>query len=380
LEELAGQEINFVEHFQKEILQCWIPRAIDTVHGGFHENYAEDWSEAPDLSRSLVYHSRMIWLAAVGGESDAVEHGFTTLWEKFWDQDYGGFVWSVPLDGGVFDPEKHLYGNAFAVFAMAKAGKKSDADWAFQWLDLHAHDDEQGGYVETCWSDGEQNLSSDGKDSLGTPYGLKSMNTNLHIMEALIELYRLSGEERVKKRLQEVFDIFRTRFAQPDGSLNYYLTKELVPASDIDSYGHAMEAAFLMIEAAEALERDVKETWSLAKVMVDRTLTIGWDAEHCGMFNEGRFHKSAHDRNKVWWVQAESFNILRVMADQFGGQYSQFRDEQWQFIERHIIDSVYGGWQPCVRQDGSRIDGHVKSDAWTEGYHQGRAVIMSCGK
>ena len=214
---MAGQAIDFSEHFQRHILDRWIPRSVDIVHGGFHQNYAEDWSELPDSSRSLVYHARMIWLAALGGNQEVADKGCKTLWEKFWDSDYGGFVWSTELDGAVQDPEKHLYGNAFAVFALAKAGKKNDADWAFQWFDLHAHDDENGGYIETCWSDGDPNLSSDGKDSLGTPYGLKSMNTNLHIVEALIELYHLSHDSRVKMRLQEVFDIFRTRFDQPDG-------------------------------------------------------------------------------------------------------------------------------------------------------------------
>ena len=331
----------------------------------------------PDTSRNLVYHARMIWLAAAGGDLDVAEHACKTLWEKFWDQHYGGFVWSVPLDGGVIDPEKHLYGNAFAVFALAKAGKKDDANWAFQWFDLHAHDDENGGYVETCWSDGEPNLSSDGKDSLGTPYGLKSMNTNLHILEALIELYRLNGDAKVRSRLQEAFDIFRTRFAQPDGRLIYYVTKELVPASDVDSFGHAMEAAFLMIEAAEALDCDVEGTWSLSRAMVDRTLTVGWDSVHRGVFNEGHFDQPPHDRNKIWWVQAESFNVLRIMAERYGEPYTRFRDEQWAFIEEFMIDARYGGWRPCVQPDGSRIVGHVKSDGWTEGYHQGRAVFLA---
>jgi cellobiose epimerase len=351
-----------------------LPRAVDAVHGGFHQNYAEDWSELPDTSRSLVYHSRMTWLAAAGGLTDIADEGCRTLWEKFWDQDYGGFVWEVGLDGGVMDPEKHLYGNAFAVFALAKAGKGDDANWAFQWFDLHAHDDVNGGYVETCWSDGEQNLSSEGKDSLGTPYGLKSMNTNLHIMEALIELYKLRPDDRIRGRLQEVFDMFRTKFAASDGKLNYYLTKELVPASDVDSYGHAMEAAFLMIEAAEVLSSDVEATWDLAKAMVDRTLSVGWDIEHAGMFNEGHFGQPPHDLDKVWWVQAESFNVLRVLAERYGKPYGQFMSSQLAFIERFVIDQKHGGWRSTVNHDGCPKPGLSKSDGWTEGYHQGRAV------
>ena len=319
----------------------------------------------------------MIWLAAAGGLTDIADEGCRSLWEKFWDQDYGGFVWEIGLDGGVIDPEKHLYGNAFAVFALSKAGKKDDANWAFQWFDLHAHDEEHGGYAETCWSDGEQNLSSEGKDALGTPYGLKSMNTNLHILEALIELYKLSRDPKVRERLVETFNLFRTTFAKQDGKLIYYVTKDLIPASDIDSYGHAMEAAFLMIESAEALNQDIDSTWSLAKAMVDRTLLVGWDNEHGGMFNEGHFDKLAHDRNKIWWVQAESLNVLRLMASRYGEPYEALRQKQRAFIESHMIDHVHHGWRSSLSEDGSRVPNLNKSDAWTEGYHQGRAIQLT---
>lgn len=377
MEELAGQKIDFQSHFHEHILRCWIPRAVDAVNGGFQQNYAEDWTELPDESRSLVYHCRMIWLAAAAGETAVADEGCRSLWEKFWDQDYGGFVWSIPNNGGSLDPEKHLYGNAFAIFALAQAGKKEDAMWAFQWIDLHAHDELNGGYFETCWSDGEPNLSSEGLDSLGTPYGLKSMNSNLHMMEALIELYHLSEDPKVRQRLQETFDVFRTRFAYSDGRLIYYATKELAAATDIDSYGHAMEAAFLMIESAEALEKNVEETWAQAKTMVDRTIQAGWDTQNGGMFNEGHFGKPAHDRRKIWWVQAESFNVLRILAQRYGEPYQGLCDHQWAFIKNHMIDHEHTGWRPTVNEDGSRIPDLNKSDAWTEGYHQGRAVLLA---
>lgn len=319
----------------------------------------------------------MIWLAAAGGETEIAEEGCKSLWEKFWDQDYGGFVWCIGLDGKTGDSEKHLYGNAFAIFALAKAGKNWDANWAFQWMDLHAHDEVNGGYIETCWSDGEQNLSSEGLDALGTPYGLKSMNTHLHILEALIELYNISRDDKVQLRLREVLTLFRTKFVTPDGKLNYYMTQDYVPASEIDSYGHALETAFLMVEAAYSVDDHLDEVWVLAKALVDRAITWGWDSVNSGFFNEGHFDKPAHDRKKIWWVQAEAFNVLRLMALKYGDEYSPLRDKQLAFIEKHMIDYDHKGWLPAVNEDGSPISGLDKSDAWTEGYHQGRAIQLA---
>jgi len=377
LEELAGKEIDWQAHFDRHIAGCWLPRAVDAVNGGFHQTYAEDWSSLPDTSRSLVYHARMIWLAASAGMTEIADKGCKELWEKFWDPNYGGFVWKTSLDGKITDPEKHMYGNAFAVFALAKAGKNWDADWAFQWMDLHAHDDVNGGYVETCWSDGEQNLTTDGKDALGTPYGLKSMNTHLHILEALIELYNQTGDDKVRTRLREVLALFHTKFVTSDGKLFYYVTQDYNQASDVDSYGHALETAFLMIEAAYYVDDHVDETWVLAKALVDRSISVGWDAVHGGVFNEGHFDQSAHDRQKIWWVQAESFNVLRLMALQYGEPYASLRDKQWAFIERFMIDEEHNGWRPTLKENGSPIPGTNKSDAWTEGYHQGRSVLLA---
>lgn len=319
----------------------------------------------------------MVWLAAAGGEKAIAEKGAKELWEKFWDQDYGGFCWECDLSGEITVSEKHMYGNAFAVFALAKAEQKWDANWAFQWMDLHAHDDEFGGYVETCWSDGEQNLSSDGTDSLGTPYGLKSMNTHLHILEALIELYNISGDDKVRKRLLEVFELFRTKFVTNDGKLYYYMTRDYKPASSVDSYGHALETAFLMIEAAYYTDVAVEETWTLTRAIVDRCLEVGWDKEFGGIYNEGTFEEGPHDLTKIWWVQAESLNALRLMAAQYGGHYIDYYHQLWQFIEQYQIDREHGGWLAKVQRDGTVIPGLQKSDAWTEGYHQGRAVLLA---
>ncbi|MBS1703231.1 MAG: AGE family epimerase/isomerase [Armatimonadetes bacterium] len=376
MEELAGSQIDFAEHFRDHIFSRWIPSAIDPVHGGFHQNYSEDWTELPDRTRSLVYLCRMIWLAAVGGHQEAVEHGCKTLWEQFWDNDYGGFVWEIGLDDTVVESEKHLYGQAFAVFALARAGKLADANWAFQWFDLHARDPLYGGYVETLWSNGDQKVTGEGTDALGTPYGLKSMNAHLHLLEALTELGHALPDQRVIGALNEVFDVFRKWLAFPDGRLLYYATQDYRSASEVDSYGHAMEAAFLLVEAAEVLDLAVEETWAQAKTIVDRTLSVAWDHDHGGLFYEGEFGKPPHNCDKIWWAQAESFNVLRLMAERFGSPYTNFCDRQWRFISDHIIDHEHKGWRPIVLADGSPISGSIKSDAWTEGYHQGRATLQ----
>ena len=51
-------------NLQSQVLAKWYPTAVDTLRGGFHQNYREDWTLDPRENRSLVYQSRLTWLAA----------------------------------------------------------------------------------------------------------------------------------------------------------------------------------------------------------------------------------------------------------------------------------------------------------------------------
>ena len=61
-----------------ELTTHWYPAAIDREHGGFHENFARDWSPRPDSSKSLVYQSRMTWTAAAYAQFDRARS------DEFW--------------------------------------------------------------------------------------------------------------------------------------------------------------------------------------------------------------------------------------------------------------------------------------------------------
>lgn len=362
------------EHFNRHIAGCWLPRARRDSEWGFHQNYDVAWNPLPDTHRALVYHCRMLWLAAVAGDTETVEAAVAELHTKFWDKDYGAYYWRLNLDGKQSVLSKHQYGNAFAIYALAKAGKLEEAMKVFEWVNKFAHDEENGGFFDECSRNGRPRLEG-GSDEIKTPYRYKSMNTSLHLMEAFNELYRLGKDATVRKRLAEMLDLYMNSFTTSEGVMYYYLTHNLKPASDIDSYGHAVEAAFLMAEAAEALGENVDAVWERGRAIVDRTLSIAWDQKNGGLFYEGTFTEGVDNSRKYWWAQAENFNVLKHLARRFGGDYARLRDEQWAFIERFQIDEENFGWIADVAADGTRDPNQPKSDGWTEGYHQGRAVL-----
>jgi mannobiose 2-epimerase len=401
-------------NLRNEVLAKWYPRAVDERQGGFIQDFREDWTAAPGDGRSIVYQSRLTWTAARAAEIDPpqkaaylryVRHGLDALETRMWDGKDGGFYWSVDASGAPdtkYGYGKHAYGVSFGIYACAEAYRATRdpraldlAKRAFLWLDSRAHDEDHGGYFEALTRDGspimtppagEQRSDQPGttygeqSDQLGTSYGGKSMNAHIHLLEAFAELYGVWPDPHLRSRLLEVFLVVRDRIAAPDGYLNLTFAPDWTPASHGDSYGHDVETAYLLVEAAEALgiRKEDAQTWTVARRLVDHALTYGWDAKHGGFFDEGPANGEAARRDKIWWTQAEGLNALLLMHERYGKSTAKYWEaflREWEFIRDHQVDGHNGGWYPAVAEDGAPKPGRNKSDSWTDPYHQGRALM-----
>ena len=396
---VADQTMN---NLQTQVLAKWFPAAINREQGGFDQNFAYDWSKLPGSERSIVYQSRLTWTAAqaalrLPGEEfiyrNFARHGIEALSKQMWDAQNGGFYWQV--DGGVADRqgEKHVYGNAFAIYALSAAYRATKdpsalrlAQQDFFWLE-HAHDAKNKGYFEALRRDGTPILApvSDEQmsDYIGTRYGYKSMNTHIHLLEAYGALYEVWPEPKLKTRLNELFELVRDKIAVEPGALNQYFTLDWRPIPAEDSYGHDIETAYLLTEAAHILGRDNDpKAKRAARMLVDHTLDVAFDKELGGIANDGGVFGGIHNPDKVWWSQAEALNALLLMHELYGTgpnadpRYWQAFLKQWNFIRQYQIDPVNGGWFSYVKADGTPPEAtRVKSDRWTESYHQGRALM-----
>ena len=392
----AEIETNLQEH----VLGVWYPRSIDSEHGGFYENFSENWTRRSNNTKSIVCQSRLTWTASriVLRNAELAEkyltyanHGATFLRNKMWDHETGGFYWSISKNGRPSTgrgPEKHVYGNAFGIYSLATHFHASHdsasldlAKTAFAWLEEHAHDSVNDGYFENFDGTGTpiMNSSNGSRDPLGVPYGWKSMNSHIHLLEAFAALYEVWPDTFVKIRLQEVFEIVRDRIVVAPGAQGLFFTQDWRPLPDHDSYGHDVETAYLLVEAEEILRGETSEdTWRIARQIVDHSLDYGWDTEHGGFFDGGGVFGPATRRDKVWWVQAEGLNALLLMHTRFGVETDRFWNaflQEWAFISDHQIDRKHLGWFANLSEEGVSQPGANKGDAWTENYHQGRALM-----
>lgn len=397
---LAGE---MESSLQAHILSPWFPAAINGKQGGFDQDFDESWKNTGSGTRSIVYQSRLTWVASEIAHRypkrapefrPAALHGLASLRDEMWDKQDGGFFWEisdVSSPRPVRDGEKHVYGISFGIYAGAACYHATRdpaaldlAKRAFQWLDSHAHDAKNGGYFEALTRDGKPILvppTPTATDFIGTRYGFKSMNTHIHLLEAFTALYEVWPDPIVKKRLRETFHVVRDKVAVFPGCLNLFFTPDWRPVPDHDSFGHDIETAYLLAEASKALRQtDDPETWKMARMLVDHALEFGWDAEGGGFYDNGSAFHPAIDTTKVWWTQAEGLNALLLMHERYGSATPKYWNaflKQWDFIRRFQIDSRNRGWFPSVEKDGKAPAGQTKSNAWTDPYHQGRALMNS---
>jgi len=383
------------QNLQEHILKPWFPRCVDKARGGFIQDYAEDWTESRDGNKTLVYQARLTWMAAQVALSkpelakeylEYSNHGLDFLADKMWDEKNGGFFWNVDANGkptGERKNEKHVYGISFGLYAASvnyKATKNLKAlelaKKTFDWLEKHAADGEKNGYFEALTVSGTQ-ASGEGSDWIGTAYGYKSMNTHIHMLESLTAFYEVCPTAVVKSKLHSIYNIVHDKICvNPEGVMHLYFHNDWTPVPDLDSFGHDLETAYLLIEAAEALGLGIDRD-PLPSALVKHALVMGWDETHGGFYDEGGTFRKAIVTDKVWWVQAEGLNAFSLMyAKQL--KASKIWDvflKQWEFIQKFQIDHKNGGWITSVSAEGVAKPGQSKSDQWKEPYHQGRAVL-----
>jgi cellobiose epimerase len=404
--EAARLRTKLYDLLSQELTRHWYPHGVNNRRGGFHQSMTRDWSLRPDENAFLVYQARMTWTAAAfaafsGAHHDEfvgyARHGIAFLDDRMRDKEQGGFHWIVGA-AGTLDPrlgdEKHVYGTAFVVYAASvvrqvigdERALKVARD-AFDWLEQHAHDQKHGGYFEAIRRDGTPILSwqasaplSQRTDRLGVYYGFKSMNSHIHLLEALTELAKVDDRPIVHERLRETFLIVRDRIAVEPGALNLYLTPDWRAIPAHDSFGHDVETAYLLVEAARELKLpDDPQTWQVARLLVDHALEWGWDEQYGGFYDKGEsFGGGAFDLKKVWWTQAEGLNTLLLMHrydKRRTDRYSKAFWKQWAFIEKHMIDPIDGGWYAETTRDGRLIGNGDKANQWKANYHTSRALM-----
>jgi cellobiose epimerase len=377
------------------LFNAWFPAAVDQKRGGYFQYMDRAWLAIPEQERFVVYQARLTWccaMAALRGSRPHLEwtqHGLDGLWNTFWDSRSGGFFWWADIKGkahGRSAEEKHTYGLAFALYATAGAARALGTPEslgrlkeAWTWFDTSLHDGVHGGWFEVCDAQSSPILEAPSgrtRDIFGLPYGSKAQNSQLHVMEALTEVYRAWPNPAVAERLREMIEVIAVKMLSSEGHLHLLCTRDWQAMSDQASHGHDIEAAFLLRDALDALGESNPEVEAMAKKLAIHALEHAWDSEHNGLVDgpkTGRWGSI-----KVWWVQAESLGALAYFTGEGGEDetfFSPYLTKQWAFIRDWMLDPEHGGMYPYTSLDGREAREMRKGDPWSGLYHEARAFM-----
>lgn len=342
--------------------------------------------------RHLVNQARLIWtfsfvhrLGYDDREHDyreAAQCGYRFLTERLIDRRNGGFAWLAEADGRIVDLRKILYGQAFALYALVEyhraTGLSEPLDHArslFELVQDRMHDAANSGWVEHCEADFTP-LASHASVSGMPGTGLRSANTHLHWMEALIELADVTGGSSALSALEEALHINGTWFFPDDpGDYRNFRRPDWKAIDDLGpdlvSYGHNMEFAWLMIRAQEVL--DVPPDWDRFEALLRHALRFGFDYEKGGFYWAGPGHGPASDREKIWWVQAEA---LAALTDALRHRRDASYERAMELLLRWIVEGqrMPGGlWAPRVDARGRRTP-ILAPGAYKSAYHEVRGM------
>lgn len=377
------------EELEGNILPFWMNKMTDRERGGFYGRISGEDVLMPDEPKGAILNARILWTFSAAYRLLKKPEYLATatrakryLLDFFYDKQFGGIYWSVDCEGNPLDTKKQIYALGFAIYGLSEyaraTGDEEALEYAirlFEVIEKYSFDAEKNGYVEALTRDwqpiADMRLSDKDENEK------KTMNTHLHILEPYANLYRVWKDGRLKTQLKNLIELFVTKILDTQTyHLNLFFEDDWTNKYHLISYGHDIEASWLIHEAALVLgDETVLKQIEPVIVRIARAADEELNAD--GSMTYERFSdKGETDRELHWWVQAE--NVVGHL-----NLYQHFGDEEalstalrcWQFIKDKLIDRENGEWYWSRFADGSINRNDDKAGFWKCPYHNGRMCL-----
>lgn len=377
------------EELVANILPFWMDKMTDQTHGGFYGRITGTEKLMPEAEKGAILNARILWTFSSAYRLLKKEEYLTTatrakrfIIDHFYDKEYGGVFWSLDYKGHPLDKKKQIYALGFAIYGLSEfhraTGDKEALDYAirlFESIEEHSFDVVKNGYCEALTRDWKE--MTDMRLSDKDENERKTMNTHLHILEPYTNLFRVWKDQRLEKQLRNLIELFTDKILNIEtGHLELFFNDDWISKYRVISYGHDIEASWLIHEAAlvlgdEAFLEKVEPLVEYIAAAADEGLTPDGS-----MIYETFLDKDQTDKDRHWWVQAENVvghaNLYQHFDDEIAMQKA-FRC--WEFIKKHLIDYKQGEWHWSLRADGRVNTTDDKAGFWKCPYHNGRMCM-----
>ena len=408
LQEFSKQ---LIDNLSENILPYWMERMKDPCGGYFGRRDGHD-SLVADAPKGAILHARILWTFSAAYNAThnpdylmEARYAYEYIMSHFIDKEFGGVFWSLNSDGEPLDTKKQYYAIAFTIYGLSEyylaSGEEEALDMAYLlFLDIenHARDMEKGGYIEASTRDWQpiEDMRLSDHDANAS----KTMNTHLHILEgytallwALRKRDQLTGinqdeinqekVHRVTEATTSLLNIFFDRIENPKTHhLTLFFDDDWQKYDDAESYGHDIEASWLLLETAEVIgdtelyQKALSHTARIALAALD------------GRKEDGSMVYELHedgtlDADRHWWVQAENV-IGQLYMARFHSvpssiemkMWLEMAWQSWRYIADNLVDPT-GEWYWSRKADGTINRDDDKAGFWKCPYHNSRMCLES---
>lgn len=367
---------------EQNILPYWANKMADHERGGFYgrrDGHDRLFADAP---RGAILNARILWAFSAAYRVlqkpeylETATRALDYFTEHFVDKECGGVFWSVGADGNPMETKKQSYAIGFAIYGLSEYARATGDDNSLQTairlfndMEKHCYDQSYGGYHEALTRDWQPiaDMRLSDKDENGD----KTMNTHLHILEPYTNLYRVWPDTRLRKRIVELLGIFTDKLMNPQTHhLDLFFDEQWHGKRNIESFGHDIEASWLMTEALEVLgDRELAVKVMPAVRMIAQASEDGLQTDG-SMMNELHTDSGALDANRDWWVQCEC-----VIGEINMGHYDKAA-RCLQFILDNLVDNEHGEWYWGIKADGAPDTDNDHAGFWKCPYHNTRMCL-----
>ena len=387
--ELLELKQELKEELTHNILPFWMEKMTDDKNGGYYGQITGRNLLIPDAPKGGILNARIMWTFSSAAlyfnnplYTQYAKRARDYAFEHFFDSENGGTYWMLHADGTPADTKKQIYSQAFFIYALAEYYRVTNdatcldkAIDLFRLIEKYSFDTVQNGYFEAYSKDWV--LLEDLRLSEKDANEKKTMNTHLHVLEAYTNLYRIWKNEELSKQLKNLIEIFLDKIINKETHhLDLFFDENWDCKSTLFSYGHDIEAVWLLEEAATVLgNAELLKRVQTVVVKVADAAAEGVQ-ENGAIVNEKNAATGHVDTNCDWWPQAEAmigfYNAYEMSKDE---AYALKTLGVWEFTKSNIIDTKDGEWHWSVSVTGEVDKANDKAGFWKCPYHNGRMCL-----